>query len=348
MSRLLRSVLTVAAGAAVAGLTGSAMLRRSRRLDLPGKTALVTGGSRGLGLAIATELARRGVRLAICARDEAELRAAQEQLSGYGVELLTSVCDVTRPDDIARFVAQTFERFGVIDILVNNAGVVSVGPVATMQLEDFRSAMDVHFEAPLRFILQVLPAMRRRRAGRIVNITSFGGKVPAPHLAPYAASKFAAVGLSETLRAELLQDGIYVTTVCPGLIRTGSPSKGLFKGDPKAEYQWFATSDNTPIVSIDPQRLARQVVDAMEHGDAELISPFVARWQVKLYQLFPSLGQEAAALVNRLLPRDESRRSARGVAVGPAALPNYARKSQENAEQKHNQAITPDPEASGE
>jgi NAD(P)-dependent dehydrogenase (short-subunit alcohol dehydrogenase family) len=307
----LNKALLVGGIGALAAYTAGALVRRSRYFDLHDKVAVVTGGSRGLGQAIARELVSRGAKVAICARDEFELRLALEDLerrTGQGPDLggsdrvMAVTCDVNNPADITRFLGQVRERLGPIDVLINNAGVLAVGPEQTMKLADFRLAMQTNFEAPLQFILQVRNEMRQRRSGRIVNICSFGGKIPSPHLVPYSASKFALVGLSEGLRTELIRDGVYVTTVCPGLIRTGSPAFVEFRGDPDAEHGWFNTSDNTPIISISPERLARQVVDAMQDGDAELISPFVASWQVKLYQLFPGLGREVAALINRALP----------------------------------------------
>src|SRR5690606_26305399 len=109
------------------------------------------------------------------------------------------------------------------DVLVNNAGVIQVGPLEHMRLEDFRETMDVHFYAPLVASLAARPYLADRGGGRIVNITSIGGRLAFPHLSAYNASKHAAVGLSESLRAELMKDGILVTTVIPGLMRTGSP-----------------------------------------------------------------------------------------------------------------------------
>src|SRR5207237_838032 len=111
-------------------------------------------------------------------------------------------------------------------------------PFDNLTAEDFSRAMQTHFSGPLYTMLAVLPSMRLRRRGRIVNIGSIGGKIPVPHLVPYCASKFALVGLSESLRTELSQEGIYVTTVNPGLIRTGSPRNVDIKGQHEKEYAW--------------------------------------------------------------------------------------------------------------
>src|SRR5205823_2431093 len=137
-------------------------------------------------------------------------------------EILTVTCDVTRPESIDAAIAQTLTRFGRIDVLVNNAGAIQVGPMDAMTVEDFQPAMAIHFWAPLFTTLSVLPHMRRQGSGSIVNIASIGGKIGLPHLVPYSASKFALVGLSDALRSELRRENIYVTTVYPGLMRTGS------------------------------------------------------------------------------------------------------------------------------
>src|SRR5439155_20405206 len=149
----------------------------------------------------------------------------------------------------AEMVAVIEQRLGPTDVLVNNAGIIGIGPVDHMTLDDFQKAMAGNFYSALHCTLAVLPGMRGRRRGRIVNITSIGGKVSVPHLLPYSTSKFALVGLSEGLRAELAKDGITVTTVIPGLMRTGSPRQAEVKGQVEEELAWFSTSAASPLVS---------------------------------------------------------------------------------------------------
>lgn len=140
-----------------------------------------------------------------------------------------------------------------------------------MTLKDYEDAMKTHFWGPLYAMMAVLPEMRARRAGRIVNISSIGGKVGVPHLAPYCASKFPLTGLSQALHAELATDGIKVTNVCPGLMRTGSPRNATFKGQHRAEYAWFTISDSLPFTSISAERAARQILAACKRGEAEVV-----------------------------------------------------------------------------
>jgi NAD(P)-dependent dehydrogenase (short-subunit alcohol dehydrogenase family) len=251
---------------------------------------------------MAREFASEGARIAICARNADELGRAQADLVRHGAEVFSLTCDVTDREQVQRMIQTVSEHFGGIDVLVNNAGVIQVGPVEVMTLEDYEEAMRVHFWGPLFTSLAVLPQMRARREGRIVNITSIGGKISVPHLVPYSASKFALVGLSEGLRSELAKDGIAVTTVCPGLMRTGSPRNATFKGQHRAEYAWFSISDALPITSMQAERAASQIVRACKRGEAEIVLSIQAQLAVRFHGLFPGLTQDLLGLVNRLLP----------------------------------------------
>lgn len=302
MDKKKQDALLLAAAGAGALIGVRAALKKWREYDLSGKTVLITGGSRGLGLVLARELAREGARLSICARDPQELERARFDLQQRGAQVLAFPCDVTEKAQVDEWVRVSEEHFGGLDVLVNNAGLIQVGPVEVMTLADYEEAMRIHFWAPLYTTLAVLPAMRRKRSGRIVNISSVGGKISVPHLVPYSASKFALVGLSEGLRAELVKDGIVVTTVCPGLMRTGSPRNATFKGQHRAEYAWFSISDSLPVSSMQAERAARQIIAATKRGDAEAILSVQAVAAVKFHQLFPELSADLLGLVNRLLP----------------------------------------------
>ncbi|HEY8491543.1 MAG TPA: SDR family NAD(P)-dependent oxidoreductase [Dehalococcoidia bacterium] len=294
----------LAVGSAVAlGLLARRL--RQRPLDLRGRVVLVTGGSRGLGLALAREFARRGCRLVICARSEAELERARADLEARGAEVLAVPCDVGDQEQVGRLVGAATGRFGRIDVLVNNAGIISMGPLRSQTVEDFRAAMDAMFWGVLYPTLAVLPGMLARREGRILNVTSIGGKVSAPHLLPYGSAKFAAVGLSEGLRAELAREGVTVTTVVPGFMRTGSFVNALFKGRHRAEYAWFSVLGNLPFTSMAAQDAARRVVEAARRGEAEVTLGAQAWAASRLQGLFPGLTADVLALVNRLLPRPD-------------------------------------------
>lgn len=333
-----RAALTAGVGLAAAA-TIQALVRRARRWDPAGRTVLVTGGSRGLGLDVARELLRMGARVAICGRDEDTLDRARADLERLGVAIAVR-CDMTVKDDVDLLVKEVAARLGPIDALVNNAGLITVGPVETMEIEDFDDALDTNFWGPLHAIRAVMPEMRRRHAGRIVNIASIGGKIGTPHLAPYSASKFALVGLSETLRAELARDGIVVTTVCPGLMRTGSPRHAYFKGRHRAEFAWFSIGDSLPVLSMDAERAARQVVAALCSGEAERVLSLPAKIGALAHALSPGLTLEVMAIANRLLPTagDEARLArVKGEDSTSTIAPSFVTRLGTRAEARHNQ-----------
>jgi short-subunit dehydrogenase len=283
-------------------IVGREVLRRLRPADLRGEVALVTGGSRGLGLLIARELAKAGCRLAISARDESELERARADLERLGAEVETIVADVGKRDEAERMVQQATRRFGRVDLLVNNAGIIQVGPLAATTLDDFEQAMDVMYWGAVYPTLAVLPQMQARRRGRIANVTSIGGKISVPHLLPYSCAKFAAVGFSEGLAAEVAQEGIVVTTIVPGLMRTGSHLHAIFKGNHEAEYGLFTPLASMPLVSMDAERAARQVVQAIRRGKSEWFLGITATLATRFHGLFPGTTVELLGLMNRLLP----------------------------------------------
>lgn len=294
----------------VAGLGAGAALRRLRSreaIDFSGKSVVITGGSRGLGLVLARQLAAEGANLTLLARNENELKRAEQDLTRRGGQVLTVACDVRSQSDVERAIQRVIERFGRVDVLINNAGVIQVGPVEHMALEDFETAMAIHMWGPLYTMLAVTPHMRLQGGGRIVNISSVGGKVAVPHLAPYSASKFALVGLSDSMRAELGKDNIQVTTVCPGLMRTGSPPNVTVKGRHRSEYAWFTIADSLPLVSIDAESAAKQIIDACRHGDAALTITPQAKLIAVANNLFPGVVAGIMALTNRLLPGPTSK-----------------------------------------
>lgn len=292
----------LAVGAGV-GLAGLGLWRRfNATIDLSGRVVLITGGSRGLGFAMAQEFAKNGACLVICARDQDELDRAQRELQRFGTEVLAVRCDVAVLDDVSRMVDAATARFGRIDILINNAGIISVGPLEHQTLTDFQESMDVMFWGIVYPTLAVLPQMRARREGRIANITSIGGKVAVPHLLPYTCAKFAAVGFSEGLRAELAKDNIKVTTVVPGLMRTGSHLNAYFKGKHNSEFTWFAAGSTSPVSSTSARHAARTVVSAVRRGAAEVIITPQAKLVALAHGVAPGLTSDVLGVVNRALP----------------------------------------------
>ena len=316
-----KRVITV--GATVAGALAMAQAwRRRHSYDFHDAVVVITGGSRGLGLILARELAAAGARLVLVARDDAELeRAANDLREGFpGAQVATSIADVGIKGEADRAIAAAVERYGRVDVLINNAGIIQVGPLQHMQIADYDQAMRTHFWGPLHMILAAVPHMRQQGGGRIVNISSIGGKIAVPHLLPYSASKFALAGLSEGLRTELAPDNIIVTSVFPGLMRTGSPVNAMFKGQRPQEYAWFAIFDSLPLASISAERAARQIIGACRHGDAELVITLQAKLAILVRDLAPEVFAYLMTIVNGLLPGPTGRE-------GDAAQPGHQSES---------------------
>ena len=296
---------TVTAGT-VAGvgavLLGRAIWKGFREISLRGKVALVTGSSRGLGFAMAQELAREGTRLVICARDEEELRWAREELQRMGAEVLAIPCDVSDREQVRRMFEQIHARFGAVDVLINNAGVIQVGPIESQRVEDYEEAMRIMYWGVVYPTLEAIPAMMANRSGHIANITSIGGRIAVPHLVPYCAAKFAAVGFSEGMHAELAKDGIKVTTVVPGLMRTGSHVNAHFKGDHRKEFAWFSLGASTPLTAMSARRAARSVIRAIKRGRSEITLSPQAKLAALAHGVAPGMVSDALGIVNRVLP----------------------------------------------
>lgn len=273
------------------------------RYEFRNRHVLITGGSRGLGLVMARRLGACGARVTICSRDPAELVRAEADLIARGAQAIAVECDVTSAGRVDDMVTVARRLQGPIDVLINNAGVIQVGPMDQMRLEDYEQSLAACFWAALYTTRAVIPEMKARRCGRIVNIASMGGKVAVPHLLPYSAGKFALVGFSQGLRAELAKYGIVVTTVCPGLMRTGSHLNAQFKGQHEKEYRWFAAGGSLPFLSMNADRAARKILESVARGDAEFLLGWSAKLAVAMNAVCPNLTSNMLSLIDRwILP----------------------------------------------
>jgi short-subunit dehydrogenase len=315
--------------------------RRQRAFSVAGKNALVTGGARGLGLEIARTLAGRGANVAVAARDEAELTRAvlelQHARGSQDVRIVAVPCDLCVADDITKLLAEVRRTLGPIDVLVNNAGAIQVGPLAAMSVADYERSMQLHCFAALRTMLGVRDEMRERGGGRIANIVSIGGIVAVPHLAPYSTSKFALMGLSQGMHCELAREGIVVSTVAPGLMRTGSPYRASFKGAHDKEFAWFAVSDSIPGLSMASARAARRIVEAIEHGDAYVVLGLPAKLAAIASALAPNWVAGLTRLANELLPEGDDPNERLGVDCQSELAPRALTWTSERAAQRNNE-----------
>jgi NAD(P)-dependent dehydrogenase (short-subunit alcohol dehydrogenase family) len=327
------------AGALLLGAWLAIRVIRTSRYSLRDKVAVITGGSRGLGLVLARHICAQGGNLALIARDADELARAKADLAPRGGAVLTVECDLLDARQIQSAVQQIIDRFGRIDILINNAGIIEVGPLQNMTREDFERAMRLHFWAPFELIAQIVPKMRVWGGGRIVNISSIGGKVAVPHLAPYSASKFALTGFSDAIRAELALDNIHVTTVAPGMMRTGSHVNAKFKGKHDMEFAWFAASAGAPLISMNADRAARKILAACRRAQPSLTLTFAARGAILGNALFPNLTGYVMRLVNRFLPKPSGAEGnqLRGGSEVRRLIPDWLTRSADRAINRNNE-----------
>jgi short-subunit dehydrogenase len=275
------------------------------------KGVVLTGGSRGLGLALAFELAAEGARIVLLARERTELeRAKQMILTRFpDVEVHILECDMTERSQLTKVFSEIEILLGEIAMWINNAGAILVGPFDSLVEADFRAQMELHLFAVLSATRLVLEHFRKYKIpGRIVNISSLGGKVAVPHMLTYDTSKFALAGFSQGLMAEVAGENISVTSVYPTVIQTGSPIQAVFKGDHEKEFAWFATSDTMPGVSLRADRLAKQIVQAARNRQPELVPSFMARLRLAAGVLFPEMMAKTNKAIAASLPQGQSLR----------------------------------------
>jgi NAD(P)-dependent dehydrogenase (short-subunit alcohol dehydrogenase family) len=333
MNLPLKNILR-ALGAYVAVRSAARRWQQSR-YSLDNRVVLITGGSRGLGLVLAREYAARGSKLVLVARDQETLEKARQELADAKADVLAISCDVGNEADVAAMVASAIERFGRIDVVVNVAGQIEVGPVQSMTVADFKAMMDTNFWGAFNVLNAALPHLKPRES-RIVNVSSIGGLISLPHLLSYSASKFALTGFSLGLRTELAQKQIPVVTVCPGLMRTGSPANAKFKGDHSAEFAWFSVADSLPLLSMKAERAARAIVRASQRGDILLVLGMPAKLAALANGLFPAGVARASSVVARLLPRSVDTETRRGAVIDRTA-PGWLLAASDRAAMQNNE-----------
>jgi short-subunit dehydrogenase len=243
-------------------------------MRIHGKVVLITGASEGIGAACAAEFARSGAKLSLTARNEAGLARAG------GPDALLTPGDITDPEVRRRVVERTIDRFGAVDILINNAGVGLYAPTWRAPLDETRRMWEVNYFALLGMIQEVVPHMRARRSGMVVNVSSIGGKVTLPWLTLYSTTKFAVDSLTEGLRMELMRDNVHAMLVCPGYVRTAFQQNAL-GGEPPSDVQ------RARRMAITPQQCAIDIRRGVERDARTVLSPASGWFLVALSRLFP-------------------------------------------------------------
>lgn len=207
-------------------------------LGLSGKVAIVTGGSEGIGKATALALVKEGARVAICARREDVLQeAAREIKAATEGEVIAVRADVANPSDLEGLVKRVVETYGGVDILVNNAGGAAGAPFEAVTDEAWQADLDLKLFAAIRASRLVIPHMRARGGGRIINITMIGGKQPGTRSVPSSISRAAGIALTKALSKDLARDNILVNTVCIGVIKSGQQSRNAVRSFPGLELE---------------------------------------------------------------------------------------------------------------
>jgi NADP-dependent 3-hydroxy acid dehydrogenase YdfG len=233
----------------------------NREEMLAGQVAVVTGASRGIGLAIARRLGRMGARMSLCARNAANLERAASDLRAAGIQVLALRTDVTRGDEVAGLVSETQRAFGPVDILVNNAGIGIFGPFQEQTEADWNAIMDTNLKSVFLVSRAVAPEMIRRQTGHIINIGSLAGKSTFANGAVYCASKWGLLGLTGCMAEELRAHGIRVSAICPGSVAT--------------EFSPHAGKD--PARMLQPEDVAHAVAALVTQAPGSFISEVLIR-----------------------------------------------------------------------
>lgn len=189
-------------------------------MKLEGKRAVITGGGRGIGAAVAQILAAEGAAVVVSARSKDQIEGIAQELSRQGHQAEAVVCDVTRPEDVEKLARESVDLLGGVDILVNNAGIATSAPLKAVTLEQWNRIFAVNVTGTFLCTQAFLPAMLERGWGRVVNVASVAGKMGAPYISTYAASKHAVIGFTRALAAEVAPKGVTVNAVCPGYVAT--------------------------------------------------------------------------------------------------------------------------------
>jgi short-subunit dehydrogenase len=249
-------------------------------MDMDGKVVVVTGASMGIGEAIAKIFADQGASVVLLSRDSSRAEAARQRI-GHAERTLALACDVRNREDIGRAIAQTVQHFGRVDVWISNAGVGIRDSVAEMAPASYRELFETNFFGAIACLQAVVPVMREKGGGAIINISSVAGHIPVPFMAIYSASKFAMNALGKGARVELKQNNINVLTVCPGYVATDFGEHVV--ADRKGSVRPPA------VRGISAERVAQATYRGYRAKKREVVVPWTMIPAIKLYQIFPGL-----------------------------------------------------------
>lgn len=260
-------------------------------MELRGRTGILTGASRGLGVEIGRALAAEGVHLALAARDEEGLRRTAADLERLGVRTAVVPTDVTKTADLETLVERTTSELGSPDLLVNNAGIETIAPFATFAVDRIDAIVETNLTAAMKLTRLVVPGMIERRRGHVLNVSSAAGKSGVPYYTVYGATKHALVGFSWSLRTEVAQHGVGVSVLCPGFVSdTGMYADRSNNAKPPRS-----------MATVTPQEVAAAAVRAIEKDKAEVV---VARGITKIADVFYALSPDVAMKSAKLMGVD--------------------------------------------
>ena len=256
--------------------------------------AFITGASQGIGKATAFLFAKNGYDLIITARTKDKLEAVAEEIRTLGRQVLAITTDTSERSAVEALINLGIERFSKIDVLVNNAGICMTAPMAKTTIEDWEKIINVNLWGYIYTINASLPHFLERKQGNIINVGSFGGKVPLPKMTAYCTSKYAITGLTETLKLELEPQGIHVSGIHPSVTNSDFLERAIFKDSDSQQMEQMLSS----LLASQPEDVAKAIWHAVQHPQAESIVG-LAKFPTFLHRLFPGITQGILQLVTK-------------------------------------------------
>jgi NAD(P)-dependent dehydrogenase (short-subunit alcohol dehydrogenase family) len=285
-------------------------------MKLQGRNALITGGSQGLGEAIAEQFVREGANVVICARDASKLSATRERLqklAGAGQKVLARSCDISSEKEVSELVAFALKELGSLQVLVNNAGVYGpMGPTETVSLSEWKRAIDINLLGVLLPCRAVIPHFKKNGAGKIIVLSGGGATNPLPNISSYAASKAAAVRLMETLAEELRAFKVDVNAIAPGALATRLVDEVLAAGPEKVGQAFYEKNKKWKAEGATPLSLGANLAVYLASSESDGITGKLisAQWDpwAKLHEHREELAKSDIYCLRRIVPEERGKK----------------------------------------